>query len=60
VDVDEKRAAPGGDVESGVVQLADPAVRARCTGPGLALGATVRVRLAEADLVRRKVSFVIA
>lgn len=42
----------------GVVQLRDPAVRARCDGPALALGQSLAVRLVEADLARRAVRFV--
>ena len=41
----------------GVVQLRDPAVRARCEGPGLPLGDTIRVRLAAVDVDARKVTF---
>jgi exoribonuclease R len=41
----------------GVVQLRDPAVRARCDSPGLPLGQPVRVRLVEADPVARQVRF---
>ena len=41
----------------GVVQLADPAVRARCTGRELPLGERVSVRLVTADPVRREVAF---
>jgi exoribonuclease R len=43
--------------DGGEVQLRDPAVRARCRGHHLPLGQTVRVRLTEADQVRRRVSF---
>lgn len=43
--------------DGGTVQLAEPAVRARFDGPGLALGARVRVRLTEADDTRRRVRF---
>ncbi|NUU23241.1 MAG: RNB domain-containing ribonuclease [Streptomycetaceae bacterium] len=42
---------------AGTVQLRTPAVRARCTGPGLELGAAVRVRLTEADTATRRVRF---
>ena len=49
-------------VESGdtraVVQLRDPAVRARCHGADLPLGQELRVRLAEVDLTARRVVFV--
>lgn len=41
----------------GVVQLTDPAVRARCTGADLPLGQRISVRLATADPVRREVTF---
>ncbi len=41
----------------GVVQLRDPAVRARCEGPDLPLGQELRVRLAAADPAARKVIF---
>jgi exoribonuclease R len=42
----------------GVVQLREPAVRARCQGAGLPLGHELRVRLAEVDLAARRVVFV--
>jgi exoribonuclease R len=42
----------------GVVQLRDPAVRARCEAPGLPLGHALRVRLAEVDVATRRVVFV--
>ena len=48
------------DRNGGEVQLRDPAVRARCAGKRLPLGHEVRVRLAEADLVSRRVSFCLA
>ncbi len=41
----------------GVVQLRDPAVRARCEGPDLPLGQPLRVRLTAVDLTSRKVTF---
>jgi exoribonuclease R len=41
----------------GMVQLADPAVRARCDGPDLPLGERVRVRLVTADPATRQVRF---
>ena len=41
----------------GVVQLRDPAVRARCEGADLPLGQHLRVRLAEVDVAERKVVF---
>ena len=42
---------------SGTVQLRDPAVRGRCDGAALPLGERLRVRLVEADPVRRAVRF---
>jgi exoribonuclease R len=42
----------------GVVQLREPAVRARCQGADLPLGQELRVRLAEVDLAARRVVFV--
>jgi exoribonuclease R len=50
VDLDD-----GGD--AGLVQLSEPAVRARCDGDGLPLGERVRVRLATADPAKRAVRF---
>ncbi|MEV7968735.1 RNB domain-containing ribonuclease [Sphaerisporangium sp. NPDC088356] len=44
----------------GVVQVADPAVVARCDGEGLPLGARVQVRLTRADLLTREVRFTLA
>ena len=44
----------------GVVQLADPAVRATCSGADLPLGERVSVRLVTADPVRREVAFTTA
>ncbi|WP_344942940.1 RNB domain-containing ribonuclease [Sphaerisporangium flaviroseum] len=44
----------------GVVQVADPAVVAKCDGEGLALGERVQVRLTRADLVTREVRFTVA
>ncbi|HEX3622567.1 MAG TPA: RNB domain-containing ribonuclease [Acidimicrobiales bacterium] len=41
----------------GVVQLRDPAVRARCDAPRLPLGHALRVRLAEVDVTARRVVF---
>ncbi len=41
----------------GVVQLRDPAVRARCEGPDLPLGQPLRVRLTAVDVASRKVTF---
>ncbi|MEV1176777.1 RNB domain-containing ribonuclease [Nonomuraea sp. NPDC049784] len=52
IDVDERR---GG----GQVQLADPAVIARCDGP-LPLGEQVTVRLTQADPATREVRFTLA
>jgi exoribonuclease R len=42
----------------GVVQLREPAVRARCQAARLPLGHEVRVRLTEVDLAARRVVFV--
>ncbi len=42
----------------GVVQLREPAVRARCQGADLPLGQELRVRLAEVDVAARRVVFV--
>ncbi|MDP1804832.1 MAG: hypothetical protein Q8K72_06690, partial [Acidimicrobiales bacterium] len=41
----------------GVVQLREPAVRARCQGANLPLGQELRVRLMEVDLAARRVVF---
>lgn len=41
----------------GVVQLREPAVRARCEGAHLPLGQALRVRLVEVDLAARRVIF---
>jgi exoribonuclease R len=41
----------------GVVQLREPAVRARCEGADLPLGQRVQVRLVEVDLATRRVIF---
>ena len=43
--------------KGGIVQLTDPAVRARCDGADLPLGTTISVRLELADAATRKVSF---
>ncbi|MFG1876311.1 RNB domain-containing ribonuclease [Sphaerisporangium sp. NPDC049003] len=53
VDVEEGRAG-------GVVQVADPAVVARCDGERLPLGERVQVRLTRADLITREVRFTLA
>ncbi|MEU4384800.1 RNB domain-containing ribonuclease [Promicromonospora sp. NPDC023805] len=45
------------DMQRGLVVLRDPAVRARVTGPRLPLGDEVRVKLAEADVSERRVTF---
>jgi exoribonuclease R len=42
------------------IVLADPAVRAKCGGSGLALGSRIRARLVSADPVARKVRFELA
>ncbi len=44
-------------LSEGSVQLADPAVVARCDGDPLPAGEAVRVRLTEADLDARTVRF---
>ena len=41
----------------GVVQLREPAVRARCEGADLPLGQNLRVRLVEVDVAARRVTF---
>ncbi|MDQ4088965.1 MAG: RNB domain-containing ribonuclease, partial [Actinomycetota bacterium] len=41
----------------GVVQLLEPAVRARCEGADLPLGQQLRVRLSHVDVAARKVAF---
>lgn len=46
-----------GGERHGVVQLRDPAVRARCEGADLPLGHALEVKLAEADVDTRKVLF---
>ena len=46
--------------KTGTVALDDPAVRARCDGPGLVAGTRLSVRLTEADPATRKVRFVAA
>ena len=46
-----------GGEHHGVVQLRDPAVRARCDGADLPLGHALAVKLAEADVDTRKVLF---
>jgi exoribonuclease R len=46
--------------KGGVVQLVEPAVRARCEGTDLPLGEAVRVRLTAADPASRKVVFALA
>jgi exoribonuclease R len=45
------------NTKAGVVQLADPAVLARCEGTDLPLGQWLRVRLVTADPETRKVTF---
>ena len=39
------------------VAIREPAVSARCTGDDLPLGGRIRVRLTEADVMRRLVRF---
>jgi hypothetical protein len=46
-----------GKAPGGTVAIDDPPVRARCDGAGLPLGGRIRVRLVEADPVRRRVLF---
>lgn len=43
--------------DSGVVQIAEPAVRGRCSGRDLPLGSDLRVRLVTADPQARRVEF---
>lgn len=50
----------GGDGDHGEVFVPDPPVIARCAGRGLSEGQRVRVRLTEADPVRREVAFEVA
>jgi exoribonuclease R len=45
------------DGDRGMVQLREPAVRARVDGSGLPLGEEVDVRLAEVDVAARRVAF---
>ncbi|MCU1657238.1 MAG: Ribonuclease [Pseudonocardiales bacterium] len=45
---------------AGTVVLDEPAVRARCTGKDLPIGAHVQVRLVEADVAKRDVRFALA
>ncbi|MGO1833417.1 MAG: RNB domain-containing ribonuclease [Actinomycetaceae bacterium] len=53
VDVDE-------DDDRGETQIVEPPVRARLDGSGLELGAELTVRLAEANVVERRVTFEVA
>lgn len=46
--------------KGGTIQLSDPAVRGKLEAPEPPLGRTVRVRLEEADPVKRSVRFVLA
>ncbi len=46
-----------GGEKRGVVQLRDPAVRARCEGADLPLGQSLRVRLVAVDMTARRVMF---
>ena len=48
------------DGAAGSVELRDPAVTARCDGPGLPLGETVTVRCTLADVLKRQVRFGLA
>ena len=45
------------EANSGEVFVAEPPVMAKCGGAGLPEGERIRVRLVEADIARRKVSF---
>ena len=45
------------DDHAATIALADPAVRARCTGHGLQPGAAIRARLISADVATRTVRF---
>jgi exoribonuclease R len=61
VDVDGDRNKATSTVASrrkgGAIALDDPPVRARCEGDALPLGGRIRVRLVEADPVKRRVLF---
>jgi exoribonuclease R len=58
VDVDNHHGSGAkGNRKGGAVALVEPPVRARCEGEHLPLGERVRVRLTEADPVRRRVLF---
>ena len=46
-----------GKPDVGVVQLTQPAVRARCDGHDLPLGREIQVRLVDADLTTRRILF---
>jgi exoribonuclease R len=59
VDVDE-RPETDGRPERGIVVLRDPAVRARVEGTDLPLGERVKVKLAEADVTKRRILFHLA
>jgi exoribonuclease R len=48
------------DGAAGSVELRDPAVTARCDGPGLPLGEPVKVRCTLADVLKRQVRFALA
>ena len=48
------------DGAAGSVELRDPAVTARCDGPGLPLGETLTVRCTLADVLKRQVRFALA
>jgi hypothetical protein len=48
------------DGAAGSVELRDPAVTARCDGPGLPLGEPVTVRCTRADVLNRQVRFALA
>jgi exoribonuclease R len=55
LDVDSRK--DGGPPRGGAVALDEPPVRARCEGENLPLGERIRVRLIEADPVKRRVVF---
>jgi exoribonuclease R len=48
------------DPHAGTVVIDEPAVRARCAGDDLPIGADISVRLVEADITKREVRFELA
>jgi hypothetical protein len=52
LDLDDKPNAA-----KGTIAIDNPAVRAKCHGPGMVLGERVTVRLTDADPTQRKVTF---